>query len=208
MISVLNGSPSLTTTADTNSIVGPYPITAGPGNLTATNYIFSYTNGTMIVGQASLTISADNKSRPFGSANPVFTATYTGFVNGETTNALDGSPLLSTTADSNSPAGTYPITATNGTLSSTNYAFTFVNGVLTISSTTPIMVSIASDGTTNVIISWTATSNVVYRVQYVPDFLDTNWQSLVPDITATNNTASTTDNPGGAAQRYYRVIIP
>jgi hypothetical protein len=207
-ISVLSGSPSLTTSATTNSPVGPYQITAGPGNLSATNYIFSYTNGTLTVGQASLIVSADNKSRPFGAANPVFTATYGGFVNGETTNVLGGGPSLTTTADTSSPAGTYAIVATNGTLTSSNYAFTFVDGVLTVTSAAPIVVSIANASPTNLVINWTATSNVIYRVQYVPDILSTNWQSLVPDITATNTTASTVDNPGNAARRFYRVIIP
>src|SRR5262249_25768818 len=59
-------------------------------------------------------------------------ASYAGFVGGETlpTSGVTGSPALNTT--STNVVGTYPITAAQGTLSATNYAFSFVNGVLTV----------------------------------------------------------------------------
>src|SRR5262249_52429572 len=47
------------------------------------------------------------------------------------TSGITGSPALSTTTTN--IAGTYPITATAGTLSSVNYSFSFQNGVLTVS---------------------------------------------------------------------------
>src|SRR5262249_33201691 len=55
----------------------------------------------------------------------------------ETASVLSGSPQLSTTATSSSPAGTYIITASAGTLTAENYAFTFVNGTLIINAATP-----------------------------------------------------------------------
>jgi hypothetical protein len=60
------------------------------------------------------------------------TATYAGFVGGETlpTSGLTGSPALSTTTTN--VAGTYPITIAQGTLSAANYSFSFVNGTLTV----------------------------------------------------------------------------
>ncbi len=45
---------------------------------------------------------------------------------------VTGSPALTTTATSSSPAGAYPITATVGTLAAVNYSFTFGTGTLTI----------------------------------------------------------------------------
>jgi hypothetical protein len=39
---------------------------------------------------------------------------------------------LATTATTSSPVGTYPITASAGTLTAANYAFSFVNGTLTV----------------------------------------------------------------------------
>ncbi len=83
-------------------------------------------------------MTADNKTRVYGAANPPFTASYSGFVGGQTlaTSGITGTPALSTTADANSPVGTYPIVAALGTLSSANYNFTFVNGTLTITKAT------------------------------------------------------------------------
>ena len=47
-----------------------------------------------------LSVAADSISRFYGLANPVLTATISGYVNGETaaTGGVTGSPLLSTTA--------------------------------------------------------------------------------------------------------------
>ena len=74
---------------------------------------------------------------------------------------------------------------------------------------TPTILSITGAGTTNVVITWSALSNAIYRVWYSPDLGDANWQSLIPDVTATNNTASITDAPPvGVMQRFYRVLVP
>jgi hypothetical protein len=89
------------------------------------------------VTPASLTITADNKAITFGDPLPTLTYTPTGFVNGETAAVLVGTPQLSTSATAGSPAGTYPISASIGTLTAANYAFTFVNGTLTINPATP-----------------------------------------------------------------------
>jgi len=82
----------------------------------------------------TLTVTADSKSRPFGVANPAFTAVISGFVNGQTlpTSGVTGSPACTTTATLVSPAGTYPITCSIGTLTSPFYSFAFVSGTLTI----------------------------------------------------------------------------
>jgi hypothetical protein len=61
-VAVLSGSPSLTTTASAGSVPDTYPITAGPGNLAASNYRFTFVAGTLTITQAStgtaLTVSA------------------------------------------------------------------------------------------------------------------------------------------------------
>ena len=154
--SVLSGSPSLTTTATTNSPVAgsPYTISAAQGTLSAANYNFSFANGTLTVTPAILTVVANDTNRPYGRCNPAFTFSYSGFVNGEDTNVLSGSPSLMTTATTNSPvAGSpYAITAAQGTLSAANYSFSFTNSSLTI---TPADLIVIADnkwrlyGTTN-----------------------------------------------------------
>lgn len=137
--SVLSGSPSLTTTATTSSGAGSYTIGAAQGSLSASNYQFSFVNGTLTVNKATLTVRANNASRIYGSANPAFTASYTGFVNGDTTGVLSGSPSLTTTATASSPVASYTITAAQGNLLAGNYQFSFVNGTLTVTKATPIV---------------------------------------------------------------------
>src|SRR5205823_2183558 len=118
---VLSGSPALSTTATSSSAAGTYPITAAAGSLSASNYTLAFVNGTLTVGQATLTVTADNQSRAYASANPTLTASYSGFVNGDTASVLSGAPALSTTATLSSGIGTYPIAAAVGSLSAANY---------------------------------------------------------------------------------------
>jgi hypothetical protein len=82
---------------------------------------------------------------------------------------------------------------------------------ITVSPGTPIVrptiLSLAGAGTTNVVITWSAVSNVTYRVQHQSNLGSPTWLDLAPDVTATNTTASAVDNPGGATTRFYRVRI-
>jgi MBG domain (YGX type) len=79
-------------------------------------------------------VKADDATKVLGAVNPTFTATFSGFKNLETlaTSGVAGSPSLTTTAITTSPVGTYPITAALGSLTATNYTFTFLNGTLTV----------------------------------------------------------------------------
>jgi hypothetical protein len=127
------GSPGLSTSATATSPVGTYPIEITAGNLASTNYSFgTFTNGTLTVGTSQLTVTAEDKTRTFGAANPALTFTVTGFTNGEGTSVLTGAPTLSTTAIATSAPGAYPITITHGTLANSNYTFAFVNGTMTV----------------------------------------------------------------------------
>lgn len=86
------------------------------------------------VAKAPLTVMADNQTRVFGATNPALTATYGGFVNGDTSSSLSGSPGLTTSATiASTVAGSpYSIVVSNGTLASTNYSFVLANGQLAI----------------------------------------------------------------------------
>ncbi|HEY3322403.1 MAG TPA: Ig-like domain repeat protein [Planctomycetota bacterium] len=131
----VTGAPTLTTTADASSVVNNYAITASAGTLAATNYVFAFGSGTLHVTKATLNVTADDKSRQYGQSTPAFTASYSGFANGETlqSSGVTGSPSLTTTATATSAPGSYPINAALGTLSATNYDFSFTAGTLTIS---------------------------------------------------------------------------
>jgi len=121
--------------------VGSYAITVvDAGTLSAANYDFpaaNFVNGSLAITPANLTVTANNVSRPVGTANNL-TYTITGFRNGQTvaTSDVTGLPTLSTSATTLSPANPYPITITGGIvptgLSSHNYTFSFVNGTLTV----------------------------------------------------------------------------
>jgi hypothetical protein len=89
--------------------------------------------------KATLTITADNKTKLVGDPNPPLTFTPTGFVNGDSASTLTGAPSLSTTATPSSPVGNYPITISQGTLAATDYAFTFVNGTLSVTEPAPVI---------------------------------------------------------------------
>jgi hypothetical protein len=93
------------------------------------NYLGS-TTGTFEVAKASLTATADDKTRVYGAANPQLTFTYSGFVNSEGSSVIDAEPVAATTADATTGVGTVPITLSGG--NDNNYDFTYINGVLTI----------------------------------------------------------------------------
>jgi hypothetical protein len=114
-----------------------------------TDYSSSTTTVQITVSPAVLTVTAANASRAYGAANPTFTDTIAGYVNGDTSSVVTGAASLTTTATTASPAGTYPITAAAGTLAASNYTFTFVNGALTIGQATPT-------------ISWSPVSSITY----------------------------------------------
>jgi gliding motility-associated-like protein len=82
------------------------------------------------VTPAPLTITADDATRPFGQANPIFTFSYSGFQNNETQAALVAAPQGVTTATPSSPAGDYPIVP--AAAEDSNYHFTYLSGTLKI----------------------------------------------------------------------------
>jgi hypothetical protein len=113
---------------------------AGSGSciLSATNsgnqvYLALNASQSYTMSPATLTVTANNLSMTYGGTVPTLTASYSGFVNGDTAaSVLTGGPALSTGGTSTSPVGPYAITVAVGTLSAKNYTFAFVKGVLTV----------------------------------------------------------------------------
>jgi hypothetical protein len=108
---------------------------AGTANITASQatdgfYAAASAMQPLTVNKTPLTITADNKLKFEGQVNPTLTATYTGFVLGETPSVLLTPAIITTTAVTASPPGIYPITVNGAT--SGNYNITFVNGSLTV----------------------------------------------------------------------------
>lgn len=90
-------------------------------------------NGTVIL-RMPLTVTAKDKKIVLGDPTPPFTTLVTDALGAALTdNDITGTADCTTTATYTSPAGTYPITCSTGTLSSEKYEFsTFVPGTLTI----------------------------------------------------------------------------
>ena len=127
-----------TLSRDVGTNVGTYAIKQG--TLTAgTAYAITFVPANLTITKAALTITADDKTRVQGAANPAFTASYSGLVNSETSAALTTQPTFSTTATTASVPGTYPITPSEAT--SSNYEITFVNGKLVVAPAPPLISS-------------------------------------------------------------------
>ncbi|HXD76311.1 MAG TPA: MBG domain-containing protein, partial [Puia sp.] len=124
----LTTAPTISTTATSASPAGSYPTTAS--GAVDPNYIITYQTGTLTVGKASLTVTADNKGMPLGGPLPAFTVSFSGFLNGDGAASLSTQPTATTKATAASPAGNYPITPSGGV--SPNYSFKYVNGTLTV----------------------------------------------------------------------------
>ncbi len=92
-----------------------------------------------------LTITADDQTSVYGAATQPLTASYNGFIDGDTSASLTTLPTLTTTATATSPAGTYPIFA-SGAVDS-NYIFSYDIGTYTI---TPAPLTITADDQTSV----------------------------------------------------------
>jgi hypothetical protein len=126
-------SASYATSATNASGVGGYAIVptavdASPAKLA--NYDVTLVNGTLSITKAPLTVTAADKSKILGAANPVLTGVVTGVKNGDPIAAT-----YTTTATATSPVGTYPISPSVSTTSPqvlANYNVTLVNGTLTV----------------------------------------------------------------------------
>ena len=121
------------TTGDTATApVGNYPITATLANGTgqASDYNVTLNNGILSVLPASLTITANNQTMVYGGTFPTPTASYSGFVNGDSPANLTAQPTLTTTATAGSNVGTYPIMVSGAVDGS--YSISYVVGTFTI----------------------------------------------------------------------------
>lgn len=126
--SSLKGALKLTTAATASSGVGSYTVEAG--GLLSANYSIGFRSGVLVVTPAALQIRADDKSKIVGQANPPLTASYSGFVNGDTAASLKGTLVLSTAATASSPVGSYPIRVSGQ--GSTNYVISYLEGTLRV----------------------------------------------------------------------------
>ncbi len=121
-----------------HTTAGTYPITCGGGS--AANYSITYMTGALTIKPTPLTITADDKTTPYGTV-PSVTWTGSGFVNGESATTLATAPNSAPTcgatvngaaASATTPPGVYAGAITCRDAVDPNYAITYAGGTLTV----------------------------------------------------------------------------
>ncbi|MDR3493228.1 MAG: MBG domain-containing protein, partial [Ancalomicrobiaceae bacterium] len=135
---LVNSDPAATVTGSLTRAagedVGAYAI--GQGSLAAgANYAIVYAGANLTINPATLTITANDASALYGSPMPLLTASYSGFVNGETEASLTQAPTVVSSVSTTAGVGTYIGALTASGAIDKNYLITYVAGTLTIDPT-------------------------------------------------------------------------
>jgi sugar lactone lactonase YvrE len=119
------------------------------------NYRSVSTTATVTVATIPLTITANNATRFYGTANPAFSGTISGAINGDTF-----TESFSTPATISSNVGSYPIIPSAQGPALSNYTVVAVNGTLTITQVASALVLQTSAASVNVgsSVTFTATA--------------------------------------------------
>jgi hypothetical protein len=105
----------------------------------------------------------------------------------------------------NAAAGARTVTITNPDGQSTTSAA----GILTVVAGTnqpPALQTIVISGT-SATLTWSAIPGTTYRLQFKTNLTDTIWGDLIPDVTSTSATASTSDPFATNVMRFYRLLV-
>lgn len=167
-------------------------ISAGTVNIIATFAATAdYTDGTatksLIIAKRTLLVRADSKTKLYGQANPVLTATYDGFVNGENIAAVSAPALLTTNATPLSPVGTYSVNGNSA--SALNYSFTYEAGILTVDKA---ILTVTADNKTRIF----GAVNPAFTFKYT-GFVNAENESVLQNP-ALASTAAVLTSPAGA----------
>jgi hypothetical protein len=191
-----NGSATIPTGAGSYTVVG---------TINDANYQGSAT-GTLVIDKATLTVTADNKSKMYGQPNPPLTASYNGFVSGENTSVLMSPVTLNTTATTSCDEGVYPITASGA--AAANYTINYVGGKLTVDPTPQLSSAcVCVNGNNQFIISWPTVTGHTYQLEYRDDLITTAWASLSNPVIGNDAIATVTNNISASPQRFFRVEV-
>jgi hypothetical protein len=150
------------------------PTNAGWYTVTVTITETGYENngpfeGSMTINKKSLTVSANNQTTDYGSAEPSYTLSYSGFVTGEASDDLAVLPVATVAGSWPLLPGSYPIVTSGG--SDENYSFSYQNGTLTVNQLIVSAVTISDtlqsyDGTAKTVNAGTIPEGVSHVLQY------------------------------------------
>ena len=145
--SVLDTKPTASTTVTNTTSVGTYTdaitVSGGADN----NYTFSYVPADFEVTTATLTVTADAKTKVYGDDNPTLTFQYSGWMNGDDESVLDIKPTASTTMTNTTSVGTYTDAITVSGGADNNYVFSYVPADFEV---TPATLTVTADAKTKV----------------------------------------------------------
>ena len=200
-------------TAPTAPVSGsPYPITGtnAVGDAGLTNYNITYGPGSLTVGPAALSITADNVNKVAGKAltfaGTEFTAS--GLQNNETIGMMT---LTSSGTSPSAAAGTYnivPSAPTGGTFSPGNYKDSFVDGTLTVLETTTL--ALARHGN-QYVFTFPTVPNQTYQLlanTNLSNANDGNWVPVGAPISGTGGTESVTNSITAPTVFFQLAITP
>ena len=145
--SVLDTKPAAATSITTASNSGVYTDDITVADAADVNYDFTYVPADFTVEKATLTVTADNQQKVYGSDNPVLTFACDGFVLSDDESVLDTKPVASTDIDLTSTAGLYSSAITLADGADNNYQFIYVPGDFNI---TQAMLTVTADAKSKV----------------------------------------------------------
>ncbi len=203
---LLNGDTvtvTYSTTATITSPVGTYPITATVSGAAAANYVITVHPGTLTITAAGapLIVTVNNASRPYGAANPAFTSSISGALNGDTFTIN-----YSTVATPASLPGNYAINATVSGAAASNYNITVVPGTLTVTPTAPLVVTVNNASRPYGQLNPTFTSTISGALN--GDTFTVTYSTTAAQFSPVGNYPITATVSGAAAANYAITVVP
>ncbi len=186
--------------------VGTY--TVNDGNAGANYTVNTVSSSAGEIDPATLTVTANDKSKMCGQPNPALTASYSGFIAGEDTNMLTSPAVLSTTATINSTAGAYPITASGA--AAANYTVNYGSGTLTVTVAPVVQLSCASvniSGTNQFVVSWSSATNQTYQLEWTTNLTAPVWTPAGSSLPGTGGLMAVTNNMTALPHCFFRLEL-
>jgi hypothetical protein len=148
------GSIPVPLTSATVLAAGSYTLTVNFAPTDTVDYKSATQTSQLAVADKTLTVTANNAARVYGTANPTFTGTVVGAVNGDAF-----TETFLTTATTSSNVGTYAIVPSVTGPNLADYAVTVKNGMLTLTqaASTTALTSSTSNANLNASVMFTAT---------------------------------------------------
>ena len=158
--SIISGSNYANITTDGKvTITGTGVVTIQAKQDASANYLETKITTTLTINKANLTITAENKTKNYGDANPALTLSYSGLVNNDVPGQAFVEPTLQTTVTNTTAPGSYDITFYAKPIAQ-NYNQIYQNGTLQINKAQSIInYAGALSGHKDESISYTISSN-------------------------------------------------